>query len=351
MMNGGMPPVVPHHSLRTFDGSYTSTMTPPRRLTRRHHYVARFYLSEWTRPQVKGPRALIEYSRRADRLREAPTVPKATGYGWDLYTVPRDLAGDPELTDEIETEFFQKIDNDAARAHRVLLEADLSIPLDVASEVRFAWARFMSATIERGARLLRERDEKAKELLAEQLVEFRSRPLNERARAVVDGLDQSAVSKLVVRRNMLTEIDDRAFLEYLVQGSWLILPAPPGAEFITSDEPIVVNANQKPDRPIRLLSMALDPSRLLVIVATAKDEEERREWAELVGLLPLTHGITLATGPSRYLYAASPITNGLAWGPVTVNLRRVLEEQFVARTLTANDEGDGLVELEQAPEG
>jgi hypothetical protein len=95
----------------------------------------------------------------------------------------------------------------------------------------------------------------------------------------------------------------------------------PGTELITSDAPLVVNGvEQQSTRPIQMMTLALSPSRLLIMRPASWGEIEDTFKRTLL----LSHNLSLVQGNgSDFLYSSNPIEDG-----EVVRLRTAVENYF-----------------------
>jgi hypothetical protein len=105
----------------------------------KHHYIPVFYLRQWTGDDGR----LCEFSKPYDRVKPRRVAPDGTAYVRGLNTIP-DMA--PEDADFLETYFFKKTDDDAARALRILLAER---PWKFTDKERSGWSRFITSLITR----------------------------------------------------------------------------------------------------------------------------------------------------------------------------------------------------------
>lgn len=123
------------------------TSTKPQRPPRKHHYLPECYQMPWAGPDGKVER----YARGYD----GSVVPKRlspAGVGWrpNLYSIPGEV--DVWAAARIETEFFAKIDSDAASIMRRMRETSAA---PSTSEDRTAWAMFVFSFFHRTPEHLR----------------------------------------------------------------------------------------------------------------------------------------------------------------------------------------------------
>jgi hypothetical protein len=100
---------------------------------RDHHFIPAFYLSKWTKPPDGK---MVEYTIKNGKLIGKPVGPRSTGYEKDLYSFP-ELP--PESAQYLEQEFFNYLDDTAARA----LDIHLGGPGEWTNELVNAWSRFV----------------------------------------------------------------------------------------------------------------------------------------------------------------------------------------------------------------
>lgn len=105
----------------------------------KHHYIPVFYLRQWTGADGR----LCEFSKPYDRVKPRRVDPDGTAYVRGLNTIPG-MA--PEDADFLETYFFKKTDDDAARALRILLAER---PWKFTDKERSGWSRFITSLIAR----------------------------------------------------------------------------------------------------------------------------------------------------------------------------------------------------------
>jgi hypothetical protein len=112
---------------------------------RKHHYIPVFYLTQWCGPDNR----LCEYSRPYDRVVAKPKYPTESGFERGLYTLRAHTSAVAEI---VEDRLMGRTDNDAARAHRLLLDNNID-GLD--ENTRSGWARFIISLLRRTPESLR----------------------------------------------------------------------------------------------------------------------------------------------------------------------------------------------------
>ncbi len=102
---------------------------------RKHHYLPEWYLSRWKRPW-NGDEVIWEFGRVGPQkeLHARYRHPSATGYAFDLYTIPNSAA---EEAAEIETKLLQVIDDRGAKAVTMAELGKAAGPKDKAGLVQF----------------------------------------------------------------------------------------------------------------------------------------------------------------------------------------------------------------------
>jgi uncharacterized protein DUF4238 len=105
---------------------------------RKHHYVPQWHLRQWVSSDYK----LQSFMRLEDgSLSSRRISPKSIAFEQDLYSWASQNHDNPQ---ELEKEFFQKLDTTAAQAAEILREPGTTpMPMDLRSH----WARFLTASI------------------------------------------------------------------------------------------------------------------------------------------------------------------------------------------------------------
>lgn len=81
----------------------------------RHHYLPEFYLKRW----LKNGK-LCEYRRRQNGLVAKPRSPRATGFEWNLYSLPGE--DDPAMREQVESRIMHRVDTRAAAVLRYMID-------------------------------------------------------------------------------------------------------------------------------------------------------------------------------------------------------------------------------------
>lgn len=296
-------------------------MTHATPISHRHHYVPQFYLRQWVN---LSDGFLRQYAFGKDaRLREKPVSPRSTGYRDDLYSVceadPFPLRHAPDI---IETDFFSKVDNDAAV---VLSKLVSGRELPLADGERKAWALFLNSLLERNCHSLLARESLAPQFAEQTFANMRSLCSTEndlaRMRRVLERIDGLGMAKNALRETVVKLTKDEAVLEYFVRCRWLVLALAPDFELITTDTPIIINARGMNARPIQILTIAIGPGHLFVMHPS--------DWEVDSGTLKLTaftHNMLLLAGEHEFVYARAPLQD-----QPNYRLRFAVEDSFKKR--------------------
>lgn len=287
-------------------------------VARRNHYVTQFYLRSWCEPN--GMLRIYKRGARKEVV-ELRRSPKATAFEEDLYTARSTILDVPEpRPDVIETQFFQKIDDDASKVLTKLIAND---PLSADESV--AWARFLHALIERDPRHLARNDTIAQQVAADLISETRTKFAacsRERLEHALARFDVAAAARNTVLSAMVHEIRRKDVLDHLTKQAWLVLPMLEGLEYITSDRPLLVNGGET-SLPFEWMSIALSPVQLFLSCPRSWEGED-----ELLRQLALAHNFMVIQSEARFLYSRGALADDIPVGNVKVNLRRAAESAF-----------------------
>lgn len=278
--------------------TYPRVAAPGSNTVWRNHFTPQFYLRNWTTPPDGH---LWRYHRpHATRVVEQRVAPVSTGYQRDLYTAPPATPIDTWAPDIFETEAFSKVDNDAARLYPRLLARER-----LNDDDRRAWALFLNSLLERHPQQLNARDEKARQIAEELRVEYETSFTSARAKNALSLIDLNTMATNTVRTHMWKEINDPEVLNFLmIEHAWFVA-SPAGMNFITSECPLIVNADDLSSRPIHMLTLPLSPQALFVSIPRSwlNDPAHDRN----IRLVVAVHNQLLVRARPRCVYAASKI--------------------------------------------
>lgn len=265
---------------------------------RRHHYVPEFYLRRFVDAEGK---VLRTFKAPSGVLHERRYPPKATGFQEDLYSIePETINHRVRRPDRIEVDFFGPIDNGAAPLVQKVLDF---APSALSHDERRLFAVFVNSLIERHPQRLRKNFELAEASAADHADEFIGRVPAERKEywtgllSTVDALARNAVRDAMTRVVLKEDV-----ITYFAGMQWLKIHLEPGGavEFITGDNPVLINFSQP--WPIEMMTLALSPLDLLLMVKSGAEDFTR----ELYLHMTLLHNLELLR-QSEYIFSRGPL--------------------------------------------
>lgn len=272
-------------------------MTETESIARRHHYVPQFYLKTWQANDGKG---LWLYSRDAKgRVRAYRRSPKSVGFAVDLYSL-RPETPYPVLDsrpDVIERDFFALIDDAAALVHKKLLTSGIK---SLTTEDRTAWALFLNSLVERGPWRIKEieRSDSPERIRDEMLQRFGRSDF-------VANIDWSAMHRNSVRRALVSHISDGDFVEFVCQMRWTTVDITvDGEHLVTSDMPVLINGGSD-SMQVHCLSVALSPTRLLIIHGDTAGFDEC-----FIRTLAVMHNIVIVQKAEQHVISSRELRDG-----------------------------------------
>jgi len=196
---------------------------------RKHHYIPVFYLTQWCGPDGR----LCEYSRPRNKTIAQPKYPKETGFERGLYTLKAHTSAVAEI---VEDKLMGRTDNDAARAHQLLLDNNI----DGLDEVtRSAWARFLISLLRRTPESLRGLGQRLTATIIEQYPELGivgDPEKDERAMACLGVFERQLAMLLQALLN------SDLIGNHLINMRWNVVSFNSGeGPLLTSDRPFVVS--------------------------------------------------------------------------------------------------------------
>jgi len=231
--------------------------------SKKHHYIPQFYLDQWRDIKTED---LWVYQRDAKgNLRFDRRYPKSVGFGTDLYTIrPYGFVDIKEPSDEIERQFFQRIDDNGCRVHKLLLTRGISA---LNEHDRRDWATFVNAMIWRNKEVIEEMNAgvfEEHDLWKAALLKGRDEPSKARFEGLLNNLDVRALVSNAVLSVAIERIKDPEAIEELLKMEWLLIRVPGENHFLTCDRPVILNGPSG-GTPIYLLSFPLSPLCLMVM--------------------------------------------------------------------------------------
>lgn len=226
-------------------------------ISKRHHYVPQFYLKQW---RSKGGGIFNYVKNQYGEVDFYSKFEKACGFEFDLYMLERESLWDifNYQPDYIEKEFFKKLDDSASVIHKKLLKMGLK---NFTTEDRYVWAMFLRSLIERNP-----------ERISEVFQHFESSNLKNdvmlkiQSSEIVKHFDLDVMQKNQILLQITREICNPKYLEFIVNMRWAICDcAATGESYLTSDKPLLINGGIKAQASQAMYSIALSPTKLLVI--------------------------------------------------------------------------------------
>lgn len=265
----------------------------------RHHFLPVFYQRPWT-DAADGK--LWQYKVvRQQVIDERRVTPKQTGFERHLYSVERESEFyDAPREDQIETDVFGPIDNDAAVVHRIILAEGVEA---LTEDDRHAWAVFLSSLLERHPSKILERDRWIEESHRGRVEDFLNRAPSPESRArmkeVLDSPYTIGLERNALRTFMVREIMNSETLDAIKSLRWQHVRIDRDY-FWTSDAPLLPNLGQR-EYPITWMTLSLSPRDILMIHPShwAMDEEFKN-------VACLMHCLELVPR-SKYIYARSKV--------------------------------------------
>ena len=272
-------------------------MAGPESIARRHHYVPQFYLKTWQANDGKG---LWLYSRDAKGcVRAYRRSPKSVGFAVDLYSLWPEtpypvLESRPDV---IESDFFALIDDAAASVYKKLLTSGIK---SLTKEDRGAWALFLNSLVERGPRRIEkiERFDSPERIRDEVLQRFGYSDF-------VANIDWSSMHRNSVRRALVSHISDGNLIESVCQMRWTTVDITvDGEHLITSDTPVLINGGSD-SMPVHCLSVALSPTRLLIVHGDTAEFDEC-----FIRTLAVMHNVILVQKAEQHVISSRNLVDG-----------------------------------------
>ncbi|MDP1664980.1 MAG: DUF4238 domain-containing protein [Methylobacter sp.] len=271
----------------------------------RHHFVPQFYLKKWYEPGKNGFWLYFRDERGNIRLRQQRPA-KAIGYEDNLYSfLPDGLTFHDSDSNKLEHGFFAQVDNAASVIHRKLLNQGVGA---LSADDRIKWAIFVNSLIERCPNRLRDIKSRAPDILFKLISELKqpspSSTLQPQVQSIVDRMDSAAVVHNTVLSMLAPYIVDEPFIQYVTEMEWQTIDIPKGQDhFLTGDTPVVINAGDS-STPIHILSIAISPSRLLIMHKRSPEFD-----IQLCKIIAICHSSILVKQTKKHLVSSKKLTN------------------------------------------
>lgn len=310
----------------------------------RHHYLPEFYLKQWATDNGRLFRYRRIRNHQVDKTFEDRVAPKSVGFHDSLYGVGPITKWEKfraDHTNAFEISIMSQLDDAAAKAHATLLKGDG--PLTDAQRV--AWARFVLSLLHRHPLEMLRRAHfilnAGEQLRKEWLARPTSIEQRKRIRRALDGIDFPNLARTIGCRAMVEAFDEPAEVSALVRMNWLIQSATPDNPLLTTDRPVLldgaISSGSEARPPVRVLSLAISPSRLFV--GHAADDPA---WATL----PLEfwhqyadcHNLHLLSRPSENVFTSCRATNEVPMLGTTARLRVAIDSCLTRNAYEGTEE-------------
>lgn len=202
-----------------------------------HHYIPQFILSGWVDPFTNE---LFRYTEPyPGKIMVKSVGTAAAGFEKHLYTIP---GVDDQYRQTLETNFFQRIDSDAAIAYQLLITGKIR---ELTSQQRVSWVRFILMMLLRTPRNLQAYKIGFEGAWRQPVPSVTARyekiwqpgyPAT--AEEFIDAQMPDLLDHIVMRE-LPNLAQNEAFGQHLLRMLWFVLRVE-GARFLISDEPVVM---------------------------------------------------------------------------------------------------------------
>jgi hypothetical protein len=252
----------------------------------KHHYIPVFYLTQWCRPD--GP--LCQYSRPRNRVIAKPKYPKGTGFERGLYTLKAHTSAVAEI---VEDKLMRRTDNDAARAHQLLLDNNID---GFDETTRSAWARFLISLLRRTPESLLGLSNRLNAALIEQHPELAivgDPEKDERAMACLGVFERQRVMLL---QNLL---NSELIGNHIINMRWSVVRFDSDdGPLLTSDRPFVVSNGM--DHPNGHWIVPISPTQCFVATNTYEVLREIQALSAVEFIFRMNH--RMACQARKFVY-------------------------------------------------
>jgi hypothetical protein len=269
----------------------------------KHHYVPKFYLSKWC--VVDQDFFWVHTKTAFNEIKIGLKPPSSISFERGLYaTSPEGFPFDTPASSDLEKNFFRKIDDAASIIHLKLINSGVG---SISKKERQEWALFINSLLERSPKRINDALQKANNE-APQLMTKYHQDLNLDASSfdnLFQNLDIDALTRNAVLWGMVRWISDTETLQYFMNMHWVIITQPSGEDhFLTGDTPVVVNASSKESLPIHIMSIALSPTKLLIMHQHSEAFDDNA-----VRHLAIIHNILIATQTEKFLVSSKVLND------------------------------------------
>jgi hypothetical protein len=224
-----------------------------------HHYIPQFILQQWTNPSTAR---LQRYTRpHASKIMRRESVTSAAGFEENLYKIP----GLPEDKAQLlETGFFSKIDDKAAKVHKLLLEGRLG---ELSDDQKIAWAGFVMVLMFRTPANLTAFKQGFKGAWSQPLPDVDARYSELKGSDDPPTYEEYVLKHdpLILDRMAMTEFPGLVLNEmmgaHLLRMHWFVMKPREGA-FLISDEPVIMKTGLA--KPLGHIVVPIGPKALFV---------------------------------------------------------------------------------------
>lgn len=279
-------------------------MDAHKQLSRRHHFVPKFYLETWH--QADGLGVWLYYRNKNGGLSLRRRSAKSVGFTDNLYLLKADGLPFSKDSDDLERRFFGTIDSSASLVHKKFLSSGINT---LSSDDKVTWAVFMNSLIERSPDRINSFENASDDVFDKAFLKFQEQWGASDSWPKIKTLLESQNKNIAIRNAVLTGliqyIIDKPFIQYLSQMVWQTVGLPEGLDhFVTSDIPVVINSGSERE-PIYIMSIALSPTLLLIM---HKDVQEFDQ--EVIIKLAMLHNYFMAKLAKKYLISSRELKDG-----------------------------------------